>query len=253
MNDFNLSEPIRLIAIDMDGTLLNDDMEIVKGNVEAIQNAMDAGIQVMIATGRSMNVARRYIEQLGLNGPQITVNGGEVWDSPDQLIKRTNLETDDVAQLQMLADKHDVWFWIYGSEGVFNKDKRPPKQTNQTWLKYGYYSTKADVLKEIWDELRAWGTFSLTNSSEDNIEVNPYGVNKGTAIQLVCERLNIPLSAVAALGDSLNDFAMIETVGFGIAMGNAQDTLKKAAKWVTKSNLEAGVAFAIKRILEAQR
>ncbi|WP_158235056.1 HAD hydrolase family protein, partial [Pseudomonas sp. 2822-17] len=75
--------------------------------------------------------------------------------------------------------------------------------------------------------------------------INAVGVNKAAALEKVCQRLNITMDNVIAMGDSLNDLAMITEAGLGVAMGNAQETVKQAADWVTDTNNEAGVAKAI--------
>ena len=94
-------------------------------------------------------------------------------------------------------------------------------------------------------ELQERGEFELSNSTPTNIEVNPAGINKARGLTLVCERLGIEMKNVMAVGDSLNDLAMIAEAGLGIAMGNAQEVVKKAAAWVTSTNNEDGVALAI--------
>lgn len=90
----------------------------------------------------------------------------------------------------------------------------------------------------------------MTNSHPCNIELNPKGVSKASGLKEVCRRLGIDMSEVVAVGDSLNDLAMIREAGLGVAMGNAQEEVKKAADWTTVTNEEDGVAEVIfKKVL----
>ncbi|MBS4161556.1 HAD-IIB family hydrolase, partial [Klebsiella pneumoniae] len=86
----------------------------------------------------------------------------------------------------------------------------------------------------------------VTNSSPTNIEVNAIGINKAAALAKVSERLGFTMENVMAVGDSLNDIAMIKEAGLGVAMGNGQDIVKETADWITDTNNENGVAKAIR-------
>jgi len=95
-------------------------------------------------------------------------------------------------------------------------------------------------------ELQEMGGLQMTNSSPVNIEVNPENVSKATGVAEVCQLLGIDMSEVVAVGDSLNDLAVIEAVGLGVAMGNAQEQVKEAADLVIGSNNEDGIAHLIR-------
>src|SRR4051812_20544727 len=109
----------RLLALDLDGTLLNDRSEISENNAEWVRRASEAGVTVIASTGRGFVSALPYVEQLGLDTPMITVNGGEIWTKPNVLHRRTLLGSDKVMKLHALAEKHeDVWFWAYSIEDI---------------------------------------------------------------------------------------------------------------------------------------
>lgn len=99
---------------------------------------------------------------------------------------------------------------------------------------------------EVLKELKEYKELEITNSSPINIEVNALGINKAAALAKVSEKLGFTMENVMAMGDSLNDIAMIEKAGVGVAMGNAQDIVKETADWVTDLNTENGVAKAIR-------
>jgi 5-amino-6-(5-phospho-D-ribitylamino)uracil phosphatase len=239
----------KLLALDMDGTVLDDDQRISKENADAIRSACDAGIKVIFSTGRAFVNALPYAEELGLNAPMITVNGSEVWKNTRELHLRHLLDREAVKRMHAMSEEHNVWFWAYSTERLYNKENWGADIEAEEWLKFGYF-TKDDRVREIlWRELRAMGGLELTNSSPHNIEINPGGVNKATGIQTVCELIGCEMSQVVAVGDSLNDMAAIQAAGLGVAMGNAQDEVKQAADIVVRTNNEHGVAQVIREYM----
>ncbi len=246
-----MDKEIKLIALDMDGTLVNHDGDVSKENEEAVQRAKDNGIHVVLSTGRSLPFCRDIAEQLGHSAYLVTVNGGQIFDQELNLVESTHLDQDLVKRLWELKKKHDVYFWSSTTEGVFNTKKPFEKEIEEyNWLKFGFDIQDDDIRKVIYDEVMANEALEVTNSSPTNLEINPAGVNKAAALLKVCDWLDLSMENVMAVGDSMNDIAMIREAGFGVAMGNAQDRVKEAANWVTKDYTEHGVAHAIDRILK---
>jgi len=236
----------KLVALDMDGTLLNEEKRISAGNQKAIRAAVNAGVTVMFSTGRGIVNIMPYAEELQLNSPIVAVNGSEVWKSPDELWKRKTMDYKLVDRMRQIALRYDVWYWAYSVEGSFNSHSWTSEPTERMqWLKFGYYSEDTSRLASIRNELERWGVLEVTNSHPFNLELNPKGVNKASGLLEVCGMLGINMSQVVAIGDSLNDLSMIRSAGLGIAMGNAQDELKQEADLVTTSNEEDGVARVI--------
>lgn len=241
----------KLIALDMDGTLLNEQSEISRENAEWIGKALDAGVTVSFSTGRGFESALPYAEQLKLETPMITVNGGELWRRPHELHRRTTMSARHIEMLHKLAlEFPEVWYWCYSTEGIYNKEKWfDPSESydSRQWLKFGYYTEDDTAREQLLAEVRRWDTFEISNSSPHNIELNPKGVTKASAIRELCGLLGIGMNEVVAAGDSLNDIAAIREAGLGVAMGNAQEAVKEAADVVTLTNDEHGVAELIKR------
>lgn len=241
----------KLVALDMDGTLLNEQSEISTENAEWIQKALDAGVTVSFSTGRGFRSALPFVEQLKLETPMITVNGSEIWHRPHVLHKRTHLSPVYVQRLHELALAYsETWFWAYTADDIFNKEKwisPAGDYDSHHWLKFGYYTEDDSVREKLLEEVQTWGALEITNSSPWNLELNPLGVSKASALQELCGLMNIEMSQVIAVGDSLNDIAAIREAGLGVAMGNAQDTVKEAADFITLTNDEHGVAEVIKR------
>ncbi|MCY8496403.1 Cof-type HAD-IIB family hydrolase [Bacillus atrophaeus] len=236
---------IKLIAIDMDGTLLNDEQLISEGNRQAIHEAEDKGVYVVISTGRTLMTCRELAESLKLSSYLITANGSEIWDSEFNLVERQLLHTDHIQMMWDLKNKHNTNFWASTVDKVW-RGEFPETITDHEWLKFGFDIEDDDIRNEVLTELKKNKELEITNSSPTNIEVNALGINKAAALAKVSEKLGFTMENVMAMGDSLNDIAMIEKAGVGIAMGNAQDIVKETADWVTDTNIEDGVAKAIR-------
>ncbi|MFC4303868.1 Cof-type HAD-IIB family hydrolase [Cohnella boryungensis] len=238
----------RLLALDLDGTLLNDRSEISETNAEWVRHAVEAGVTVCASTGRGFKSALSIVEQLGLKTPMITVNGGEIWTKPHVLHRRTLLDVEKVMKLHALAERYpEVWYWAYSTEDIYNKERWAGDTTASHWLKFGYYMEDTDILGEILKEIRTWEGLEISNSSPHNIEINPLGISKATALEEVCRMIGCEMSEVVSVGDSLNDIAAIRASGLGVAMGNAQQEVKLAADAVTGTNQEHGVAQVIQQ------
>ncbi len=236
----------KLIALDMDGTLLNRQHEVSKENRQAIAEAEERGVQVVLSTGRSIATCADYAKSLELSSYLVTVNGSEIWDPEGKLVERNPLQNETVQTLWDLRNQHDTHYWAVTTDAVFRKDF-PDDIGGHEWLKFGFHTDDDEVRKAILEELNKNGQLEISNSSPLNIEVNALGINKANALIKVCKRIGITMKEVLAVGDSLNDLAMIKEAGCGVAMGNAQELVKEEADWVTGTNEEDGVAQAIRR------
>ncbi|MDT8859749.1 Cof-type HAD-IIB family hydrolase [Alkalihalobacillus sp. MEB130] len=236
---------IKLIAIDMDGTLLNERKEISEENRKAIKEAEEKGVHVVISTGRTRMTCDELVQSLSLQSYLITVNGSEIWDERGELIERKLLHTTFVEQMWQLKQTHNTICWAASVDNVW-RDHFPEDFTAHEWMKFGFDIKNDDVRKTVLAELEKNPELEITNSSPTNLEINAAGVNKAKAIEVVCNRLGFAMENVLALGDSLNDLAMIKEAGVGVAMGNAQPFVKESADWVTSTNEEDGVAKAIR-------
>ena len=233
----------------MDGTLLNERSEISKENERWIRKAVEAGITVCFATGRGFASAAPFAERLGLTSPMILVNGGEVRSSPEKVFSRTPMDTEHVKALRETALRLGIWYWGYGTDGVYNRDRWAEDEDSVVWLKFGFYTENEAALAAAAAAAKEIGTFEMTNSHPNNIELNPSGVSKASGLRQVCELLGIDMAETAACGDSLNDIAMLREAGLGIAMGNAQEQVKQACDAVTRTNEEDGVAHVIREYI----
>ncbi|RDW16991.1 phosphoglycolate phosphatase [Oceanobacillus arenosus] len=235
---------IKLIALDMDGTLLNTDQEVSARTEEAITKALAKDIHVVLSTGRGFRACYPYAEQLKLTSYLITTNGGEIWTVGKELLDQHLHDTATIEKLYNLGLEVGVNMWMISTEGVF-RNEAPEDFYDYKWLKFGCESTDQDKLDIMIKEISHYEGLELTNSLPTNVEVNPPGVSKAMALHFVCDKIGITMDNVMACGDSLNDIKMIQEAGIGVAMGNAQEAIKKVADFVTDSNNDDGVAKAI--------
>ncbi|GMA51230.1 5-amino-6-(5-phospho-D-ribitylamino)uracil phosphatase YcsE [Alicyclobacillus contaminans] len=243
---------VRLLALDMDGTTLQNHEEISDETRWWLFRARECGIEFTFATGRHIRgLPSTYAAALGVRVPIVTMNGGEVWTPDGQLIERHTLPTEDVAWLHELARTYGerIGFWSAYTGGLADWDEFAKTYAERAWLKVGFFAEDEAVVAELWQVLGAHGGFELTNSHPLNIEVNPKGVTKASGLQTVVDFLGWSAEEVAAIGDSYNDIPMLRWAGLGIAMGNAQEAVKAEADWVTARCDEEGVARAIERLL----
>ncbi|MGC9933960.1 Cof-type HAD-IIB family hydrolase [Priestia aryabhattai] len=240
----NEKKEFKLIALDMDGTLLNNQQEISEENRAAIAKAQEQGVHVVLSTGRSLLTCREYAQSLQLSSYLITVNGSEIWDESGQLVERKLIDASHIEKMWNLTQDHKLNFWAVTTDKVW-RDEFPEDIASQEWLKFGYDIPDDALREEVLKQIAGISDFEISNSSLTNLEINALGINKAKGIMTVCDRLGISMDEVIAMGDSLNDMAMIEAAGCGIAMGNAQEAVKEAADWVTDTNVNSGVAKAI--------
>jgi len=263
--------PIQLLAIDLDGTLVNDRLEMDPRDVAAVRAASAARVAVVLATGRMFKSSLRYAEQLGLKGPIINYQGavvreiasGEVWH-------RCELTVPMQQRVLAFAEPKDWHVNAYVDEQVYTARARPEADLYarvamvpyevvgplSKWVRHE--STKmvlvdldpADVPARI-VELTAWmgDVARVTRSLDWFVEVVNPQVSKARALAIVADRLGVGQAEVCAIGDNLNDEDMVRWAGFGVAMGNAPETLKAVAKHVTGRIGEAGVAQVIERFV----
>lgn len=233
----------------MDGTLLNDEWCISDYTREIIREAEENGTTIMLATGRPLNMCYSYAEQLELSSFIITVNGAEIWTMDQQLIKQQTLDVTNAEKLWKIGKEKQLRMWAVASEDSFIDGERPEDFEDYSWLKVGYGNLDDSTKKDILAQLDDMSNIEITNSSFTNIEVNKDGVNKLAAIDTVRQLLEIERNEIMAIGDSLNDLKMIEAVGVGVAVQNAQEIILDAADYITTSNNEDGVGKAIEKFV----
>ncbi|GIP35394.1 Cof-type HAD-IIB family hydrolase [Paenibacillus sp. J2TS4] len=239
----------RLLALDLDGTLLTEDKKITAEAREWIHRATDAGVTVIFATGRGVQTTKAFWEELRLETPMVLLNGAEIWRKPGQLEERRYLSRDEIRKLHSLAVEADAGYWGYSVESLTGRKDWTDDMFERDWMKFGMRHDDLDVIDRLRKTVRSWGTLEVTCSAPINMEISCKGISKESGVRHVCQMLGIGMEEVMAVGDNMNDFRLIQSAGLGIAMGNADEKLKQAADGVTSTNEENGVAQAIQRYL----
>lgn len=239
---------IQLIALDLDGTLLDDEKNIQSFTRSQIKRAHHQGIHIVLSTGRPLCTCYTYVKDLDLDSYLITCNGGHIFSSDHTVISQHLMETDKLAYMYHLAQGLGMNTWVVSTEEAYYNDLPEDHQQLQ-WLKFICHSKDEVILDKMVKKLSDVEGVEISNSSPINIEVNPVGVNKAMGLEFVCDKLGITMENVLAMGDSLNDIKMIQTAGIGVAMANAQKSIQQVADYITDTNNEDGVGKAIEKFI----
>ena len=264
---------IKLIAIDMDGTLLLPDHTISPAVKNAIASARERGINVVLTTGRPYAGVHTYLKELHMDKPGdycITYNGALVQKAGDgSTVAQTPLNYDDYLFLEKLSREVGSHFHALDRNTLYTANRdisaytvhesfvatiplvfcEPENMDPDTAFLKVMMIDEPEILDKaiarIPDAVRE--KYTVLKSAPYFLEILNKRVTKGTGVHALAETLNIKPEEVMAIGDQENDIAMLEYAGVGVAMDNAIPSVKEVADFVTKSNLEDGVAYAIEK------
>ena len=267
-----------LIAMDLDGTLLSEDHETISArNREALRAASERGVKIVIASGRTRGVMGSVYAQLPFADYAVTSNGAAVYDlKTGDRVCYQGIPYEKWCKVYDIFRRHGSVFEVY-ADGRAHMERRlfvhyendllprdfvenlkksiVPVENAREYLK-GKSIEKICALTtdpveypQALAELNALPGLCLTSSIPGNVEINEAGTNKGSALAALCETLGIPQEAVMAFGDAGNDVEMLTFAGQSYSMENGTPEAKAAAKAVTRSNAEDGVAAAVEQIL----
>lgn len=261
----------KMIAIDLDGTLLKKDKTISLANMRALLDAMKAGVRICISTGRAWPGAKAFVRQIGCNAPVITSNGAMLIDSSDESIMYECTLAPEVARTV-----YDIGNELDMTQIVWSKNVLYCNKLNAKSNDYGQRFGKMEpqkvtdfdrinaegILKILWfDEpgrisevqkdlgTRITGDVNICTSNIDLLEFFSSKVSKAAGLDRISSMYGIDSGEVIALGDGHNDIEMLHWAGLGVAMGNATDSVKAEADIVTDTNEEDGVAKIIRKYI----
>ncbi|WP_026907095.1 sugar-phosphatase [Paucisalibacillus globulus] len=264
----------KLIAIDMDGTLLNDQHEVPEDVKNTLAEAKRQGIKIVLCSGRPIGGMRSYIEALNLDEAgdyAIAYNGAFVQDThTSEVVAGLSLKYDDLVKLYDLSVKLNTPMHFFDEERLYSPNANISEYTilesylNKIPLRYQAVSdilpnlsipkvmyidhpdNLAQTIQSLPDEL--YDNYTIVRSSPYFLEFVHPEVSKGNAVKKLAEKLGIKQEEVMCIGDNGNDLSMITFAGCGVAMGNAIPEVKAAADFQTRSNNEGGVAHAIEKL-----
>ena len=271
------TSPIRLIAVDLDGTLLNDQKEITPRTRAALEAAAARGLELVPATGRTVSGIPAELRAMAGVHYAITANGARVMDlTTGQAVRELYIPRDKALAAYDVLSRYDCLADLFqDGQGyttqanqaaayrfvpdnlrayVLNTRKIIPDlrayiaSQDRGLEKLTVFFTDETQRQKAWAEVEALGV-TVVSSLPMNMEINAAGVDKGAGLLALAGHLGLPASALMALGDGGNDTAMIRAAGLGVAMGNAFPEVKEAANYVTASNNEDGAARAIEKFV----
>jgi Cof subfamily protein (haloacid dehalogenase superfamily) len=283
---------VRLIATDMDGTLLNEHHRVSEENAAAIKEAQRRGITVVVATGRSYAEAVHPLKEAGITCPIICVNGAEIRSEHGEKIKSVPLNPATYWKVESILREAGLYFELYTNIGVFTNDREKALRTVADFVRSAYPDADEQTLKEAAERRFASGEIScvraykevldragvdiykllvfskdgqklaeasaklgalqdvaVSSSAKNNIEITHRHAQKGIALREFANRHHIALAETMAIGDNFNDLSMLTIAGVSVAMGNAEEAVKRACGFVARNNDKHGVAHAIRELV----
>lgn len=268
---------IKMVGLDLDGTLLNSKKELTLYTKEVIAKAIEKGVHVLVATGRPFTGVPKELREFPGMRYALTSNGARILDTATgELLIEHLLSRESAKKTLEITGKYDTLQEIYfDGQGYAEREKldhveryhhdpnmweyvrssRIPvpdvmellNSKEQELDKVQALFADMEERRAAWKELSECKDLNLVSSLKYNIEINAAGVNKGKGLIALGELLGIKREEIMAIGDGDNDIEMITEAGVGVAMGNAEEPVKRNADYVTGTNDEDGAAQAIVR------
>lgn len=262
----------KIIALDMDGTLLNEEKEVTTKTKEALKQARNLGVKVVLASGRPIDGLQRYLEELDLVHEDeyvLSYNGCLVQETKTKkIVYEIGLKGSDLHYIYNIAKELNVNIHAFHEE----KGLITPKISKYTELEaninkiditecdFNKINSEDNIVKimlidepEILDKAieklpkEIYEKYMVVKSAPYFLEIINKDSSKGVGLAALAKHLNVKKEEIIAIGDAGNDIAMIEYAGLGVAMANAQEDVKKIADEITKSNQEDGVYEVVKK------
>ncbi|WP_435947620.1 pyridoxal phosphatase [Dryocola sp. BD586] len=264
----------RVIALDLDGTLLTPQKTILPESLSALQRAREAGFKVAIVTGRHHVAIHPFYQALALDTPAICCNGAYLYDyHAKKVLSADPLSSQQAVQLIDLLDAHDVHGLMYVDDAMLYQRATGHIMRTENWARSLPEAQRpvfrhVNSLREAAHEVEAIWKFALTDENipqlqnftkkveqqlglacewswHDQVDVAQSGNSKGKRLAQWVESEGLTMDQVIAFGDNYNDLSMLEAAGLGVAMGNADEAIKARADLVIGTNLETSIAETI--------
>ncbi len=274
------TSPVKLIAFDLDGTLLTTDKRLTRENLLALTRAAELGIELVPATGRFYGAIPESVRSLPFLHYAIAINGAQIYDvRTGRPVFRAELSWQRAVEVMEYLDTlpviydcyMDDWGWMSQAHYDRAADYAPHRHSLEMLQKLrspvpelkahlaqvrhgvqkvqSFFLDPALRLRSMEELARRFPDLAITSSIPRNVEINLKEAQKGLALTRLAELLGIERAGTAAFGDDLNDLTMLRAAGIGVAMANAAPELKAAADRITASCDESGVARGIEELI----
>jgi Cof subfamily protein (haloacid dehalogenase superfamily) len=273
----------QLLAINIDGTLLRSNGRIQSGTKEAIEYVQNKEVYVTLITNRNFPSAKKVAKALKLDSYLITHDGGFIGKSIDSPIYQNRISEEKAFNMIQVLENYECNIrLIHERYSVGNRMKMPRNLIAKAVFGSGdplfypmqFVSSLGDYLRdnplsptkiELYfpNDHEQSQVLKVLTENFDGIDIKPVekgrveivskGMSKLTGLRKLCDHLGIPMGKAVAIGDSIDDKAMIEAAGLGVAMWNAPNEVKKAADWITRSNNQNGVSYMVKEHFRKQQ
>lgn len=260
---------IKLIALDLDNTLLEKDLTIADKTLDLLRLCQDKGVEIVIATGRLYYSAEKYAKQIGPKTKILCYNGCLVTEADGSPLFEACLSPSIMRKVADFAKSNGLYSQFYLDhkilvEKICEGTTIDPDLANTTAIEVEDFDTyefcpspKAMIVAKPEDvpmyqaKLKAeiGNETYIAQSQPYLIEIMPQGINKAHSLEILCDKLGIKKEEVMACGDNTNDAEMIIWAGLGVAMANAVDSLKEVSEYVCENERSLGVAEAVEKFV----
>lgn len=270
---------IRLIALDLDGTLMSSDhLTVSERNKAALLKAHENGVKIAISTGRTLSVVERVIKQIPFIDYVMYSDGASVYDVKNRkIIYKKLIPFEITREIIEYLNTTEVYYNIYldgqiatqkGRQRYYNNTDLPTDFVNDyvrntniyedllseingksVELIVGFFNTQEEYLASRKFIDRFSDRLYITSAFRNEFEMTDINATKGKTMDYLCKIDNIESSQVIAFGDSGNDLPLLEFAGISVAMGNAEDKVKQIADFITETNALDGVAVAVEKFV----
>lgn len=263
-----------MIVTDLDGTLLAGKSNLPEENIRALRRAMDAGVRVVIASGRMVEATLPIAEKIGVNAPMIVFNGAQICDpkSREALFGR-RIPAETARKILAALEEADIHTHAFPSHGYF-MEKRDAwseyyedkigvvgtavEEKLSLWLKEDVYKllslAEADVLNRAQRVLsERFPEVTFVKSGENHLEIVPRGIDKATGLRFLSPYLGVTPDEMLSFGDEMNDLPLLEFAGTGYAMDNCVPGVRRRVRHIAPKNTDCGVARIVNMYLDEGR
>lgn len=263
----------KLVALDMDGTLLDNNKTIPEENIRAIKEASKSGVKIVLATGRPLVGIKKYLDILELTSEDnfsIIYNGALIQNNINKkIISQNLLNYNDLMYFYNLSKKFDIHMNVFTKDSCISYKSGKYSVLEAKWSNIDIqivdfnnldknieiakiiFADDPELISKVEDNLgdNIYSKYGIAKSAPYFMEFFNRQINKGIAVKKYADSLNIAKEEIICIGDAGNDIEMIKSAGLGVAMENAFPEIKDIADYTTLSNEDAGVAHVIDKFI----